>query len=147
MKVILLRDVPKLGRKLDALTVSDGYAVNFLFPKKFAEAATPGKIAELTKRKATFAASEEARVAVLVEKLAVAVASPLSITVKADDQGHLFKKIRADDIVEALKKAHDIELPEESVLVEAPLHEVGTHEVAIEAAGKNMTLTVELVKE
>ena len=51
MKVIFLKDVPRVGKRNDIKEVNDGYAVNFLFPRKLAEMATPSAINELEKRK------------------------------------------------------------------------------------------------
>jgi large subunit ribosomal protein L9 len=147
MKVILLHDVPKVGRKFDVIDVADGYATNFLLPQKLGEVATAPKIAELDKRKEAAKVAEDARLLDLREKLATLADLTLVITAKADDQGHLYKKIHADDIVSALKDEHDIHLHKESILLDHPLHEVGDHEVSIEAAGEKATLNVQIVAE
>jgi large subunit ribosomal protein L9 len=147
MQVILLRDIPKVGRKFDVVEVSDGYAANMLLPKLFAERATPGKIAELAKRKEASKVVEDARHAELEEKLSSLKDTPLTIVVKADEQGHLYKKIHAHDIASALKDEHGVHLDEESVLLESPIHELGDHVVAIEASGIHSTVTVSVIAE
>ena len=53
MKVIFLKDVPRVGKKYDIKEINDGYAMNFLFPQKLAEIATPSAIANLEKRQKT----------------------------------------------------------------------------------------------
>ena len=50
MRVIFLQDVPRVGKKYDIKEINDGYAMNFLFPRKLAESATPRAVAELEKR-------------------------------------------------------------------------------------------------
>ncbi len=147
MKVILLQDVPKLGRKFDVVDVANGYATNFLMPQHLAETATATKVAELDKRKEALSAAEDARLVDLKEKLATLADITLTITTKADDQGHLYKKIHADDITSALKDEYDIHLHKESILLDEPIHETGDHTVAIEAAGEKTTLVVQVVAE
>lgn len=147
MQVILLKDVPRVGKKLDVVTVSDGYASNFLFPKKLAEPATPKKVLELESRREAMKAEEDAKIADLKEKLTSLQDADVTITAKADGQGNLYKKIHAADIAHALKEDHDIELPETSILLDAPLHEVGDHEIPLEAVGEKVTLTVTIIAE
>lgn len=147
MQVILLKDIAKIGRKYQVLDVSDGYASNFLFPKGLAEMASPARIATLTKRTAASQAAEDARRADLAEKLATLKDSSVTLSVKADEQGHLYKKIHADDIVTALKDELDIELDEHSVLLPAPITTTGEHTIAIEASGKKATLIVLVVAQ
>jgi large subunit ribosomal protein L9 len=147
MKVILREDVPKVGRKFEVIDVADGYAANFLFPQALAEVATAAKVAQLAKKKEAQQAAEDARIADIKEKLAHLEDLTLTIVAKADDQGHLFKKLRADDILAGLKDEHDLALPKESVLLEQPIHELGDHAIPVEAAGEKGTLTVQVVAE
>ncbi len=147
MKVILLKDVPKVGRKLTAVEVADGYAANFLFPKRLAEPATATKLAELAKRQESARAAEDARLEDLREKLAALAEDTVTLAVKADDKGHLFKKVRASDIVALLADEHGIVLDEEAVLLEEPINEVGEYEIPLEVAGAKTALTLTLVAE
>ena len=147
MKIILLQNVPKVGHKFDVVTVANGYAMNFLFPQKLAETADPAKVALLEKRKEGIRASEETKANEIKEKLKSLGDTTVTITVKADEQGHLFKKIRTEDIVTALKDNAGIELPKESILLDEPLHEIGEHEVSIEAVDQKAVLKVQVVAE
>lgn len=147
MKVILLKDVPKVGRKYTAVDVADGYAANFLLPKKLAEPATAAKMAELEKRQEAARAADDARLAELREKLDVLKEETLTFSVKTDDQGHLFKKIRAQDIRSLIKDEHGIDIDEEYVLLEEPIHEVGEYEVPLEVLSEKVTVKVEVVSE
>jgi large subunit ribosomal protein L9 len=147
MKVILLQDVPKIGRKFDAVDVADGYAMNFIFPQKLGERATPKKLADLALRKENARVAEEARMVDLKEKLESLKESTLTITGKADDQGHLYKKINAQDIAKALKDEYDIHVHKESVLLDEPIHTTGDTQVQIETAGIKAILTIQVVAE
>lgn len=145
MQVILLHDVARVGRKYDVVNVSNGYANNLLFPRKLAELATPEKVAELSKRKEAARIAEDAKFEAMKEKLASLAEQTVSFEEKADDQGHLFKKIRQESFVDLLKEEHGLDVPKESVLLDTPIAEVGEHKVDIEVAGQRTTLTVEVV--
>ena len=147
MKVILLQDVPKVGRKFEVVDVADGYANNMLFPQARAERATEAKVAELAKRREAAKAAEDARIEDLKEKLEHLGDVTLTITAKADAEGHLYKKLHADDIASALKDEHDIDLSKEAILLDDSIHEVGDHTVTIQAAGEQATVSVEVVAE
>jgi large subunit ribosomal protein L9 len=147
MKVILTQDVPRVGKRYDVVAVADGYAQNFLFPQGLAERATDDKVAILDKKREAAKVAEEARMADLKEKLEHLEDVSVTIEAKADDKGNLYKKLHADDIVTALKDDADIELPETAILLDAPIDEVGEHEVAIEAADEKATLTVQVIAE
>ena len=104
MKVILLQDVPKMGKKYEVKDVNDGYARNFLLPKKIAEIATPGALKQLeTRREKEVKAVKEKDSAIkqTLEKLKDFV---LDIKEKANENGHLFAGIDAKRISEELKK-------------------------------------------
>lgn len=147
MKVILLQQVPKVGRKFDVVNVADGYANNFLFPQKLAEMATPAREAELAKRREAVQAEEDARLSDLREKMAALGEHTLTITVKADEQGHLYKKLHSADIVSALNDEYDVALPEDAVTLEDPITMTGDHTVPVKAAGQTAEVTVQVVAE
>jgi large subunit ribosomal protein L9 len=145
MQVILLKDVPKVGRKFEVVDVSDGYAANFLLPKRLAETATPSRVAELAKRKESAKAAEDARRADIEERITTLKGETITLTAKADEQGHLYKKIHADDIVTVLADEYELTVDEESVLLDAPITTLGEHTVPLEVMGISCDLTVSVV--
>ncbi len=126
MKVILLQDVAKIGRKNQVVTVPDGYAANQLIPKRLAAPATP----ENLKKVNLATANQEAGIAKADEQLATAKEvlskEPLSISVKVNDQGHLFAALKPEVVVEALQqKGLKVDLL--NVTIESPIKSVGEH--------------------
>src|SRR3989338_4746016 len=121
MKVIFLQDVARVGKRHDIKEINDGYAMNFLFPRKLAELATPSAIAELEKRKKNL---EEIKGKVV------------HLKAKADEKGHLFSKIHNKDIVDEMKREHHADINEEFITLEKPIKEIGEHDIPIVIKGK-----------
>lgn len=147
MQVILKQNVARVGRYLDVIEVSNGFANNFLFPQNLAEPATKAKIAELEKRREVAKVKEEAEIKALREKLEVLKETPLTITIKSDEQGNLYKKIHNSDISNALKENFEILLPETAILLDSPIDKTGEYEVNIEFADIKLALPVLIVRE
>ncbi len=99
MKVIFLQDVQRVGKRHDVKDISDGYAVNFLLPRKLAVVATPRAIAELETRKKEIAIEREVQEGLLTKNLEAIKGKTITIKVKADEKGHLFSKIHKINIV------------------------------------------------
>ncbi|MBI2056245.1 MAG: 50S ribosomal protein L9 [Candidatus Sungbacteria bacterium] len=130
MKVIFLKDIPHVARRNDIKEVNDGYARNFLFPKKLAEPATPQAVASFSKRQATIAeakSTEEAAYKAIAEKLKN---TPMIFKMKVGDKGTAFGSVSAAKITEALKKAH-IEIEKEWIELEEHIKTTGEHTVKI----------------
>ncbi len=147
MQVILKQNVARVGRYLDVVEVSNGYANNFLIPQKLAEPATKAKIAQLEKMREALKGKEEARMKELSEKIATIGETPLVLTVKADDQGNLYKKIHASDIALALKNERDISIVDSALLVDVPFEKVGEYTVPCEYGDIKADILVHIVKE
>lgn len=147
MKVIFLQDVPRVGKKYDAKEISDGYAVNFLLPRKLAEAATPKAIAELEKRKKSIEIEREVQESLLLKNLEEIKGKTITMKGKANEQGHLFSAIHKKEIVEAMKSQNHADIGEEFIALEKPIKTIGEHEIPIAIKGKKSSfkLIVEAV--
>ena len=139
MKVILLKDVKGTGKKAEMKEVSDGYARNFLLPKKMAIVADNTAVKELNEKNkaAENKAQKEYEAAVelgkKMEEMNIVMYS------KAGDGGRLFGSITSKDIAEQLKKQHDIVVDKRKVLLNEPIRVLGSTNVEIKIHQKVIT--------
>lgn len=139
MKVILLKDVKGTGKKGEVKEVSDGYARNFLLPKKMAVVADNTAVKELNEKNkaAENKAQKEYEAAVelgkKMEEMNIVIYS------KAGDGGRLFGSITSKDIAEQLKKQHDIVIDKRKVLLNEPIRALGSTNVEIKIHQKVVT--------
>lgn len=129
MKVILTMDVKSLGKKGKVCEVSDGYARNFLFPKKWAMEATPGNLNDIASKKA----NEDKKKAKEKEEAQLLAAELSSITVevrtKIGEGGRLFGSVTNKEIAEALKSMHGIEIDKRKLEVKEPIKALGNYTI------------------
>ncbi len=152
MRVIFLHDVPRVGRKHDIKEISDGYAINFLFPKKLAEPATAKAVAALEQRKKEVVVQKEIQEDLLMRNLEEIRSKVVTLKVKADDKGHLFSAIHKKEIIRAMKEEHHAEISEDIMVLEKPIKGVGEFEIPIvvpvpSSAGKNKKSSFKLIVE
>ena len=131
-QAILLKDVENVGERGDVIDVSSGYLRNFLLPRKLAQSATPGAIAEAKRRmeaaeRAVREASERAQ-----ENAALLSRTVLTIPSTAGDDGRLFGSVTAQDIADAIKQARGLKLDKRKVNLDQPIRTTGTHMVEVE---------------
>ena len=126
MKVILLQDVKGKGKKGQMLEVSDGYARNFMLPKKMAIEATPDAINTMRMNdKATQEriAREKAEAMAIANKLRELT---VTVTAKGGGNGRLFGSITNAEVAEALEKAGNIKLDKRKIVLKDAIKNVGT---------------------
>jgi large subunit ribosomal protein L9 len=136
MKVIFLKDVPRVGKKYDIKEVNDGYALNFLFPSKLAEMATTKTMTDLERRQKEIVVEREVQEGLLLRNLEEIKGKVITIKGKANDKGNLFSSIHKKEIKEELEKNHRIEIGEEFIILEKPIKEIGEFEIPIEIKHK-----------
>ena len=127
MKVILLQDVKGKGKKGQMLEVSDGYARNFMLPKKIAIEATPDAINTMRmndKAAAEKAAKERAEAMEISKKLRELT---VTVTAKGGGAGKLFGSVTNQEIADALKAATGITLDKRKIVIADPIKNVGTY--------------------
>lgn len=146
MRVIFLQDVPGVGKKYDVKEVNDGYAMNFLLPKKLAEKATPKTVAELEKRRKNLAIEREVQEDLLMKNLEEIKGKVVVLENRADEKGHLFSGIHKKEIVEAMKKQHHADIGEEFIVLEKPIKQIGEFEIPIEIKGRRSSFKLVIEK-
>ena len=118
MKVILLQDVKGVGKKDEIVNASDGYARNFLFPKKLAVEATPGAmkgIEKMRKAEADREAERRAQATATAESLRGKV---INMSVKTGSQGRLYGSITSAEVAAELKKQHGVDIDKRDIKCE-----------------------------
>lgn len=144
MKVVFLKDVPKIGRKHEVKDVSDGYAANFLFPRKLAQPATSAILAKIEDMGLKNAAQEKVQIAFFAKYLEALKDKPLVIYSKANEQGHLFAGLRKETILEAIWEKVGAEFPEEALLLDKPVRTTGITKIPLEGYGQKGFVTLEV---
>ena len=129
-QIILTALVDNLGAEGDTITVADGYARNFLFPKGLALPATAGNLRRIEslrkKREVTLVTQlEDAKAAV-----AKLVKQSYTITAAAGEDGKLYGSVTSADISEALKR-EGIDVDRRKIVMEHPIHELGVYDVDV----------------
>lgn len=146
MRIIFLKDVPRVGKRHEVKEVNDGYAINFLFPRKLAEMATPKNLADLEKRKKEVLIEKEVQADLLDKNLEELKDKTVHLKCKANDKSHLFSAIHKKEILEALKAEHRSEVGEEFILLEKPIKEVGEFDIPVEVKGKKSSFKLIIEK-
>lgn len=147
MKVILLQDVKGKGKKGQMLEVSDGYARNFMLPRKLAIEATPDAINTMRMNdKATQEriAREKAEAMAVSKQLREMT---VTVTAKGGGAGRLFGSVTNQEIADALEKQSGIKLDKRKIVIAEPIKNVGTYTVTCKLGYEiSAPLTVKIVE-
>lgn len=131
MKVILLRDVEKLGKKGDVKEVADGYARNFLLPKKLVKIATKKALEALEKEKELMAKKAEEELKKIQEIVSKIDGEEIEIPAKVKPENkELYAKISAQKIAQALQKK-GVKVKKEQIKLESPIKELGEYKATV----------------
>ena len=131
-QAILLQEVDKLGERGDVIDVSPGYLRNFLVPRKLAQPATPGAIAESQRRRELAEQAVADAAAKAEETAALLRKTVLTISHQAGDDGRLFGSVTSQEIVDAIRQARGVRLDKRRILLTEPIRTTGTHMVTVE---------------
>jgi len=147
MEVLLLQDIPGVGKKDDLLLVGDGYALNCLLPRHQAMIATPTvrrRYAEIIRKRAI-----ERQTEIVSKQEAAAAVSGKQITLakKATKTGKLYAAITEKLISDALKEQHKIDIDETSITLPEQIKAIGEFIANVEVGGQNESLTVVISEE
>ncbi len=124
MKLILIENIEKVGKKGDVVNVKRGYARNFLLPRNFAIIATPKNIKKLESLKTDWQAQEERKINELKQLAATLKEITLTFIRKTDENDHMFGSVSENDIVAALKE-QDIDIHRSLIQMDKHIKELG----------------------
>ncbi len=130
MKVILLCDVKGTGKKDDVMNVSDGFARNFLFPRKQAVEASAAAVKEIERKRAAEAKLEAERRAAAEAKAAALKNKVVRLSVKCGEKGRLYGSVTAQEIADALKAQHGVEIDKRKLECE-PVRQTGEYAITV----------------
>lgn len=140
MKIILKKDVSKLGRAYDVLEVNEGYANNFLFPKGLAIKATAELIESSEKKKIEKKGKEILRHNLLEKAILELNGKSFEIKQKANEIGTLFSKIHKKEICQIIQNQTKLNLEEKMVILEKPIEKIGEYDISIFSEGVHSSI-------
>lgn len=147
MKIILLQDEKKLGKKGDIIEASEGYARNYILPKKIGVEATSKNMNDLKLQKANEEKLAQEQLDAAKELAAVLETKQILVKIKGGEGGKTFGSVSSKEIASACKEQHGIELDKKKIQLPESLKNFGSYEVAIKLHPKvTGKLTVKVVE-
>lgn len=146
MKVILLQDIARVGRKLDVVDVPDGHARNHLIPRNLAKPATPQELKQVERQRQHHAAEQEAQEKAFQEMLTAFTDTQITVVMEANEKGHLFKGVHAEDISRAINERTEakVKVQPQHVVIDAPIKDVGVHTVTLQMGEHKGTVSLSI---
>ncbi len=145
MRVILLKDVPGVGKRYDVKEVADGFARNQLIPRGDAELATPKALSTITARKERIADTKRLEHSLLDKNITSLKEKTVTISRKANEKGHLFAKIKPQDIADAIREQFRIEIPVSVIALSEYIETIGEHRILLksDSVGAEIVLQIQ----
>ena len=147
MDIVLLEDVKALGKKAQIVKVNDGYARNFILPKKLGVEATTKNLNDLKLQKANDARLAAEQLAAAKELAKKVEASPVTVSIKAGEGGRTFGSVSTKEIGKAVNDQLKLDIDKKKMVLTDPIKTLGTFEVPVKLH-KDVTakLTVKVVE-
>ena len=147
MKVILLKDIAKLGKRGEVKEVAEGYAINVLMKKAMALQATPGELMKWKQKADSEKHKKELQTNTFVQLIAAIRHEKITITgKKADAKGQLFASVHADDVVDAVYKATKLSIDPKQVIIATAIKSLGSHTVEIKQGNQKEKISIEVTQ-
>ncbi|MGX8699699.1 50S ribosomal protein L9 [Caproiciproducens sp.] len=131
MKVVLLEDLKGTGKKGDLVNVSDGYARNFLFPRKLAKEANAQAMNELKNAAEAKAFKIQSEIDAAKQTAEKINGKSVKLYAKAGQGGKIFGSVTAKEIAEELKKAYHVDIDKRKIVLDADIKAFGTYECEV----------------
>jgi len=146
MKVVLLQDVAKIGRRHEGVDVPTGYAQNMLIPKQMAAPATPDNLKKVSAHSQAAASQQASVEAAFTTACQSLKDTSVTVIAEANEQEHLFKAIHESDIVLAAAD-RGITFEGSSIKIAEPIKSLGNHVVTLVCQAKQCDFTVSVIKK
>jgi len=144
MKIILLKDVPKVGKKYEIKDISDGYALNLLIPKGLAISATNEAIKRIDIEKSRDEGEKKIHQELLLKNIQELSGITIVMTEKANEKGNLFAGVHKMEIIPAIQKQTRIQIDAEHIVMDKPIKEIGMHEIVVKAGDKSIKFNLDI---
>ena len=131
MKVILLSDIKGVGKKDQIINANDGYARNYLFPKKLAIPADKGNITNLESKKSSEQHRKELEKQEAIKDAKKMEAITLTIQVKSGDNGRIFGSVTSKEIADSIEQQYKIKIDKKKVMLQDPIKTLGAFNVQV----------------
>ena len=131
MDIVLLEDVKALGKKGQIVKVNDGYARNFILPKKLGVEATTKNLNDLKLQKANDARLAAEQLAAAKELAKKVEASPVTVSIKAGEGGRAFGSVSNKEISKAISDQLNLDIDKKKIVLNDPIKSIGSFEVPI----------------
>ena len=147
MEIVLLEDVKALGKKGQVVKVNDGYARNFILPKKLGIEATSKNINDLKLQKANQAKIAQEQLDAAKAFAEVLATKEIILAIKVGEGGKTFGSVSSKEIAEAAKKQFDLDIDKKKIQLPNPIRALGTTEVGVKLHPKVTASLKVTVKE
>lgn len=141
MKIIFLKDIPRIGKKYEIKEVADGYG-RHLVAQKLAEPATKETVARIQSKMATDATMKKVHTELLMKNLEALSGAKITLKGKANEKGHLFASIHKEEVLAELKRSAHLDMNPDYVILDRPLKELGTYEIPVVIEKNRVTFKV-----
>lgn len=145
MKVILLQDVAKIGRRFDVVTVPDGYGLNKLIPQGMAKPATPENLKAIAAQTATNDAAKADADKAFAEMLEKLDGVALEVLVQANEEGRMFEALKTEAVATEVQEKTGTAVRPDQIHIKSPIKEVGEHTVIFISGDTQQEVTVSVM--
>ncbi|MDP8231360.1 MAG: 50S ribosomal protein L9 [Candidatus Zophobacter franzmannii] len=149
MKIILVKDIHRIGKAGAVVKVKNGFGRNYLLPKGFAIIASPGNLKKVEKIEANAFAIREKEILALKDTASKTQGLEFTFARKVDENNHLYGSVSEQDIIQALAEK-DIDINKNNLTLEKHLKELGSQEIVVEFNSEikaTITITVQAEEE
>lgn len=145
MKVILQKDIARVGKKFEVKDVPSGHAMNYLIPQNLAVPATDGELKKLAAMEEKVTAEHKEKEAAFTALLEKVENEDIRIEAKENEKGSLFQAVREADIAAQISEQTGLSVSEDMISLDTPLKQSGEHTIALVSGDQKQRVTITIV--